>query len=174
MLDLGTKSSATLTLTLLLTQSLTFTSLSSCTPEPPSSTGVDQANQTKSQRAPLRSTTSPDQSPTQTNISSDPAAELFHKRCSRCHGARGDGRGAFASQLNPPPTDLTSALWYQQTDEKKIKRVILGGGRAIGKSPMMPSHADLRNKPKLLNALVRHVVNLAPRNTAPSPAPKSP
>ena len=172
MLDLAIKSSATLALTLPLILSFIFVSLSSCTPE--SSVGVGQVSQTKEKRAPLRSTTSSAHLPAQVSASSDPAAALFHKRCSRCHGERGDGRGAFASQLNPPPTDLTSALWYQQTDEKKIKRVILGGGRAIGKSPMMPSHADLRNKPKLLNALVRYVVNLAPRNTAPSTPAQTP
>ena len=98
----------------------------------------------------------------------NPAKTLFNKRCSRCHGERGDGRGVFANQLNPRPTDLTSNAWYQHTTEKRIKRVILGGGRAIGKSPMMPSHADLRNKRQLLNALVQYVINLAPR------APRTP
>ena len=100
-----------------------------------------------------------------------PAKTLFNKRCSRCHGERGDGRGVFANQLNPRPTDLTSNTWYQHTNEKRIKRVILGGGRSIGKSPMMPSHADLRNKRQLLNALVQYVINLAPRTPQ---VPKTP
>ena len=92
------------------------------------------------------------------------AKSLFIKRCSRCHGTKGNGQGPFADQLNPPPTDLTSHTWFQQTNLKKIKRVILGGGRAIGKSAMMPSHPDLRNKPKLLNDLIQYVINIAPRS----------
>jgi mono/diheme cytochrome c family protein len=104
----------------------------------------------------------------------NPAKTLFNKRCSRCHGERGDGRGVFANQLNPRPTDLTSNAWYQHTNEKRIKRVILGGGRSIGKSPMMPSHADLRNKRQLLNALVQYVINLAPRTPRTPQVPKTP
>ena len=92
------------------------------------------------------------------------AKSLFLKRCSRCHGTEGNGQGPFAHQLNPPPTDLTSHTWFQQTSLQRIKRVILGGGRAIGKSAMMPSHPDLRNKPKLLNDLIQYVTNLAPRS----------
>ena len=88
------------------------------------------------------------------------AKSLFLKRCSRCHGTKGNGQGPFAHQLNPPPTDLTSITWFQQTNAKRVKRVILGGGRAIGKSAMMPSHPDLRNKPKLLNSLVQYVMNI--------------
>ena len=95
------------------------------------------------------------------------AKALFMKRCSRCHGGRGDGKGVFAHRLTPSPTDLTSPTWYQQTDEKKIRRVIIGGGRAIGKSPLMPSHPDLRNKRELLKALVHYVIKLAPRSNRP-------
>ena len=142
----------------ILTLSLTVSGLTSCTQEQPAQRQSSTTAQTQNVPTSLRST-----GLTPSTTTSDPAAALFQKRCSRCHGVNGDGRGTFANQLNPPPTDLTSPVWFKQTDEQKIKRVILGGGRAIGKSPMMPSHSDLRNKPQLLKALVRYIVDLAPR-----------
>ena len=93
------------------------------------------------------------------------AEEIFKSRCTRCHGSIGNGRGSLASHLSPRPTDLTSAYWYKSTSVKTLKRVILGGGGAIGKSVLMPANPDLRNKPKVVAALVQYIINLAPRKT---------
>lgn len=90
---------------------------------------------------------------------------LFKERCAQCHGVQGDGRGPLAKKLDPRPTNLTSSFWFQSTDRKKIKRVILGGGGAIGKSILMPANPDLRTKPKLVAALIEHIIKLAPRPT---------
>lgn len=37
--------------------------------------------------------------------------QLYATRCAVCHGADGDGRGPVASSLDPPPRDLTRALY---------------------------------------------------------------
>jgi len=92
------------------------------------------------------------------------ARELFKKRCVRCHGSRGDGRGPLASHLSPRPTDFTSIIWYKNTSKTKIKRVILGGGGALGKSILMPANPDLRTQPKLVIALVEYIIKLVPRD----------
>ena len=97
------------------------------------------------------------------------AHALFNKRCSRCHGPHGDGQGPLASQFNPRPTNFTNPTWRAQVKASYVKRVIIGGGRAVNKSAMMPSHPDLRSNPPLLKALVNHVLQLAP----PSPPPAS-
>ena len=89
---------------------------------------------------------------------------LYKKRCVRCHGSRGDGRGVLASHLSPRPTDLTNATWYKNTSKNKIKKAILGGGGALGKSILMPANPDLRTQPKLVIALVDYIVNLVPRD----------
>lgn len=99
------------------------------------------------------------------------ARALFVKRCSRCHGERGDGRGPFASQLKPSPPDFTSATWRANVTPKHLRRAIIGGGRAIKKSALMPAHPDLRNKPMLLKALIEHLLSLAP---SASPTPSAP
>ena len=93
------------------------------------------------------------------------AKQIFRQRCTRCHGKIGNGRGSLASQLTPRPTDLTNPYWFQTTNPKKLKRVILGGGGAIGKSILMPANPDLRNKPKVVAALIQYITDLAPRKT---------
>ena len=97
------------------------------------------------------------------------ARALFIKRCSRCHGVKGDGRGSFSSQLPSPPPDFTSTSWRAQVTPKYLRRAIIGGGRAIKKSLLMPAHPDLRNKRDLLNALIQHVLSLAEVKDAPQP-----
>ena len=82
----------------------------------------------------------------------------------RCHGTRGDGRGILASYLSPRPTDLTSPIWYKYTSKDKIKKAILGGGGALGKSIIMPANPDLRTQPKLVIALVDYIIKLVPRD----------
>ena len=91
------------------------------------------------------------------------ASELYAQRCANCHGMRGDGRGIMASKLNPPPRNLRSYSWFKTTTPKYLKRVILGGGSAIGKSLLMPANPDLRNKPKLVSALIYYLEQLVDR-----------
>lgn len=91
------------------------------------------------------------------------ASRLFKELCARCHGKRGDGRGQLASYLSPRPTDLTNSIWYRGTSREKIKRVILGGGGALGKSVLMPAYPQLRAKPRIIAALVDYIINLVPR-----------
>lgn len=93
------------------------------------------------------------------------AKEIFQTRCVRCHGKIGDGRGTLASHLSPRPTDLTNSFWYKTTTPKTLKKVILGGGGAIGKSVLMPANPDLRNKPKVVAALIQYIIDLAPRES---------
>ena len=91
------------------------------------------------------------------------ASELYAQRCANCHGSKGDGKGVMASKLNPPPRNLRSYAWFKKTTPKYLKRVILGGGSAIGKSLLMPANPDLRNKPKLVEALIYYLEQLVDR-----------
>ena len=95
------------------------------------------------------------------------ANELYAQRCANCHGNRGDGKGVLATRLNPPPRNLRSYAWFKTTTPKYLKRVILGGGSAIGKSLLMPANPDLRNKPKLVEALIYYLEQLVDRPKQP-------
>ena len=61
---------------------------------------------------------------------------LFVHYCATCHGddARGDGQNA--SNLNPPPPDMTASRTPQ--DPALIRRVIAEGSAAVGRSPLSP------------------------------------
>src|SRR5512142_1549566 len=61
---------------------------------------------------------------------------LFAQYCATCHGDEGKGDGQNASNLNPPPPDLTSPK--DARDAAYLRRVIAQGSAAIGRSPLSP------------------------------------
>jgi mono/diheme cytochrome c family protein len=91
----------------------------------------------------------------------DPHAEalgVFTTRCTACHGARGAGDGAAAAALNPKPANFTLAAWQKSVTDDQIEKVIVAGGAALGKSPLMTANPDL--KPEVVKALREHVRSL--------------
>ena len=81
------------------------------------------------------------------------AQDIFKSRCTMCHGPTGKGDGAAAAALNPKPRDLSDPAWQKSVTDEHIEQIILGGGPAVGKSPLMPANADLRTKPDVVKAL---------------------
>ena len=96
----------------------------------------------------------------------DPAADaeqIFTQRCTVCHGASGKGDGAGASALNPKPRDYTDAAWQKSVTDEALAKVIVEGGAAVGKSPLMAASPDLKDKPEVVKALVAKVRSFAPK-----------
>ncbi|MCC7074773.1 MAG: c-type cytochrome [Deltaproteobacteria bacterium] len=96
----------------------------------------------------------------------DPVAEaeqIFSTRCTVCHGATGKGDGAGAAALNPKPRDYSDAAWQKSVTDDVLAKVILEGGQAIGKSPLMAPSPDLKDKPEVIKALVAKVRSFAPK-----------
>ncbi len=85
------------------------------------------------------------------------AKEIFAQRCTPCHGASGKGDGAAAAALNPKPRDYTNKEWQASVTDEQLKKVIVAGGAAVGKSAAMPPNPDLEGKPEVdgLVAIVR-------------------
>jgi cytochrome c553 len=75
--------------------------------------------------------------------------ELFVSRCAPCHGTSGKGDGPGAAALNPKPRNYTDSAWQASVKDEDIKKTILYGGAAVGKSPNMPGNPDLDGKPEL-------------------------
>jgi len=65
------------------------------------------------------------------------AAQLYEKSCKNCHGPSGKGDGAAAKMLKPPPADLGTVL--KGKADADIAKIIKEGGKALGKSPLMPA-----------------------------------
>lgn len=85
------------------------------------------------------------------------AATVFKQRCVTCHGLTGKGDGAAAQALNPKPRSFEDAAWQGTITDDHIKTVIVKGGTAVGKSPLMAPNPDLEGKTEVLDDLVKIV-----------------
>ena len=61
---------------------------------------------------------------------------LFLHYCATCHGDEGRGDGQNASNLNPPPPDLTASPHAR--DAALVRKVITEGSASVGRSPLSP------------------------------------
>ena len=62
--------------------------------------------------------------------------QVFIRYCATCHGDEGKGDGQNASNLVPPPPDLTASRGA--ADLGYLRRVIAEGSAAVGRSPLSP------------------------------------
>jgi mono/diheme cytochrome c family protein len=61
---------------------------------------------------------------------------LFIVYCVTCHGDEGKGDGQNASNLSPPPPDMTVSKTMQ--DATYIKKIIADGSAGMGRAPLSP------------------------------------
>lgn len=80
---------------------------------------------------------------------------LFDNVCATCHGKDGTGNGPAAESLNPKPRNYSDAAWQTSVTDDEIKKIIVEGGQAVGKSGMMPAQAQLKDQPQVLDELVK-------------------
>lgn len=85
----------------------------------------------------------------------DKATYKFKTVCIYCHGADGAGDGISAASLDPKPRNFHNPEWQAAITDDRIKKTILEGGEAMGKSPSMPANPDLAGDPQTLNELVK-------------------
>lgn len=85
------------------------------------------------------------------------AEEVFTQRCATCHGSDGKVSGPAAANLNPKPRDYTDPQWQSSATDDTIRTIIVKGGAAAGKSPLMPPNPDLESRPEVVNGLVAKI-----------------
>ncbi len=83
------------------------------------------------------------------------AQVMFDTKCAVCHGIGGAGDGPSADSFQPRPHNETDPAWQASVTDDQIKEIILKGGANLGKSPAMPSHTLLRERPEVLDGLVK-------------------
>ncbi|WJG10472.1 PQQ-dependent sugar dehydrogenase [Aliiglaciecola sp. LCG003] len=86
-------------------------------------------------------------------------AAMFAVNCGRCHGVKGDGNGPDSALLGVPLPDFTSPLYHHNTSSEQIHKIIVEGGMAVDKSPMMPPWGGFL-KPKEIDHLVTYLESL--------------
>jgi mono/diheme cytochrome c family protein len=84
------------------------------------------------------------------------AKEKFNLLCWTCHGKTGHGDGP-AAPPEPKPRSFGDKDWQASVTDQHLYNVILGGGAAVQKSPLMPPNPDLADKPGVVKALVQIV-----------------
>lgn len=85
------------------------------------------------------------------------AKTIYADRCAVCHGPNGGGDGPTAGGLTPKPRNFSDAAWQASKTDDAIAKAIVGGGTAVGLSPLMPPNPDLERKPEVLGELVKAV-----------------
>lgn len=101
--------------------------------------------------------------PNQGGGSADAAAaakQKYDTLCTTCHGPQGKGDGPGAASLDPKPRDFTDPAWQDSVTDDHLRKVIVKGGPAVGKSPLMPPNPDLEGKPEVVNELVKFIRSL--------------
>jgi mono/diheme cytochrome c family protein len=90
-------------------------------------------------------------------VESKSPMDVYDSRCSVCHGTTGEGDGPGAAALNPKPRNYKDKAWQKSVTDEQIKKAIVQGGAAVGKSPTMPANPDLAGKPEVVDGLVKVV-----------------
>jgi cytochrome c553 len=83
------------------------------------------------------------------------AHAMFETICATCHGNTGQGNGPAAESLPTKPRNYTDATWQANTTDAQIKDIIIHGGQAVGKSPLMPANPELERDTEKLDGLVK-------------------
>jgi mono/diheme cytochrome c family protein len=71
---------------------------------------------------------------------------IFAKSCAGCHGDTGKANGSASAALNPKPKDLSDKAYNAKLEDTYLHNIIAKGGSAVGKAPMMPPFAQLKQQ----------------------------
>jgi cytochrome c553 len=85
------------------------------------------------------------------------ARAMYQTVCATCHGDAGRGNGPAVATLQPRPRDYTDRAWQAGVTDDQIEQVIVMGGAALGKSPMMPAQRELEAHPAVVAELVHMI-----------------
>lgn len=64
-------------------------------------------------------------------------AKVYTANCAVCHGETGKGDGPTGAYLTPTPANFTTAEFWATRDDATLRKAVVEGGAAIGKSPLM-------------------------------------
>ena len=87
-------------------------------------------------------------------VSPDRGKRLYLWYCAPCHGERGDGKGFNAKNLDPRPARHADAGLMGRRTDMELYEVISGGGRAVGKSPLMPPWGETLNDAQIRSLIL--------------------
>ncbi|HJU10352.1 MAG TPA: cytochrome c [Candidatus Binataceae bacterium] len=82
-------------------------------------------------------------------------AEIFAAKCARCHGKEAKGNGPDLTKLQSAvsPDDWTDKETNQELTDSFVISMITKGGKANGKSRIMPAFGDKLNTQQIQDLL---------------------
>ncbi len=96
-------------------------------------------------------------------VPSETSRNEYVARCGKCHGADGTGNGPSAAQYKTKPQDFTSRDFQRGITDDEIRAMVLKGGKASGKSGLMPAYPDLARRRETLEDMVAIVRDFGPK-----------
>jgi hypothetical protein len=96
-----------------------------------------------------------DSPPSRQETGAAEAQVMYDTKCSRCHGMDGTAHGPSSDSLQPRPHNYADPAWQASVTDDQIKEIILRGGIHMHKSPAMPGNPFLKNRPEVLDGLVK-------------------
>jgi cytochrome c oxidase cbb3-type subunit III len=88
------------------------------------------------------------------------AEEVFSFYCAQCHGLTGKGDGPNVTEDFPvSPRNFTNAVEMDKLSNADLKNVIMDGGPAVSKSPMMPPWSKTLSEEQI-DGLIQHLRKL--------------
>lgn len=88
------------------------------------------------------------------------ANKVWNERCVTCHAADGSGTGPGAAALAVKPRSFKDPAWQASVDDDRLRKVIVEGGAAVGLNEAMAPNPDLKDKPAVVDELVKKVRKL--------------
>jgi len=85
------------------------------------------------------------------------AGAKWDNLCVSCHGKKGAGDGIAAGALAVKPRSFGDQDWQKSVTDEHLTKVIVEGGKAAGKSELMPANPDLADKPEVVKALISKI-----------------
>ena len=79
--------------------------------------------------------------PLATAADTEQGAQHYELLCASCHGVQGKADGPATPRLRPRPRDFSTPQWQASVTDEYLRLIIVKGGAATGKSPMMASWA---------------------------------
>lgn len=133
-------------------------------PASAAATQAAPASAAASEAAPASAAATQAAAPAGDDAATAEANTIFAQRCVACHGTEGKGDGPASAALNPKPRAFGDPDWQKSVTDEHLAKVIIGGGPAVGKSPMMAPNPDLAGDEKkpVVDALVKRVRAFAP------------
>jgi cytochrome c oxidase cbb3-type subunit 3 len=87
----------------------------------------------------------------------DPAAgqKVSRVHCAKCHGdeGRGDGGGLQKLQVDVKPVPWTDKVAMARWKDEDLRQIITAGGKAVGKSKVMPPYRDKLSATELADVI---------------------